>query len=95
MHGLQVDPAPAGPSRAKGAFQGAARTLAGDSPAEQQQPPAQQQPGGVPSSTAPATTAAAAADPAAPQQPIVHTIAFYSNGIFTVDDGARACLLLA
>ena len=66
-----------GPSRRPGAFQGSARTLGGEA--------AQPEPG--------APAAAAGAD-AAQQQPqaIVHTIAFYSNGIFTVDDGGPGAL---
>lgn len=39
-----------------------------------------------------------AASPSAPSaasaQPIVHTITFYSNGVFTVDDGGAPALLL-
>jgi hypothetical protein len=76
----QAPLAAAGGGRSQGAFQGTARTLAGDGPAQQagQQPAEGTPPGGA------AQAPGGAADP---QQPIVHTIAFYSNGIFTVDDG--------
>jgi hypothetical protein len=80
----QAPPAPS--SRRPGAFQGAARTLAGEDPPPEQAPAAsasaaQQQQGqlGQPAN---------AAEQQQQQAPIVHTIAFYSNGIFTVDDGA-------
>ena len=46
--------------------------------------------GGAGASAPPAAAPAAEdAEPAAPE-PVVHTITFYENGIFTVDDGERA-----
>ena len=78
----QAPLAASGGGRSQRAFQGTARTLAGDAPAQQ----AAQQPEGAPLGGS-AGQAAGAAGSA--QQPIVHTIAFYSNGIFTVDDGGR------
>ena len=50
--------------------------------------------GGAGASAAAAAPAAADAEPAAPE-PVVHTITFYENGIFTVDDGERCQALSA
>ena len=66
-----------GGSGGGGAFAGAGRTLAGGAPAADAAPPAGGEEAGGGS---------ADAAPPAPK-PVSHVIAFYDNGVFTVDDG--------